>query len=418
MALRIRRGTDAQRSGVTFEMGEIVWTTDGQQLFVGNGVTQGGTAVIGAQILGYGLVYDSLNKRIEVAGLTSDDVTEGSNRLYHTTERAVDAVGAALVAGNATNVGITFTYSQTQDDAGRINATVALDGVGITEVAADTSPSLGGNLDLNENDITGSGNINVVGSIQSSSIDSASIVTNELETSVITSATDLNFTFTENATFNGRNILISNANAGPTVSDLASIAFLSSRGTASSPTAIQLNDKVSTYTGAGWNGTDYTTLGGISIGASVGTLGTEELPGVITMFVLGDNGGFDSFAQLDSSGVFTSLALQSFGLTTTQKTSIINKFGGVGVGENTVRGMIVYDTTLNKLTTFHPTEGWGNILTSTSPVASTSYFKVGVFADNTARNTAVETPAAGMIVFNTSSGKFEGYDGSAWVALN
>ena len=42
-------------------------------------------------------------------------------------------------------------------------------GSGITELLSDTSPQLGGNLDLNGNDITGTGNINISGDITSTS---------------------------------------------------------------------------------------------------------------------------------------------------------------------------------------------------------------------------------------------------------
>jgi len=44
--------------------------------------------------------------------------------------------------------------------------------------------------------------------------------------------------------------------------------------------------------------------------------------------------------------------------------------------------------------------------------------KLAVYADNTARDAAVSSPAAGMMVFNTTSTKFQGYTGSAWVDLN
>jgi hypothetical protein len=40
---------------------------------------------------------------------------------------------------------------------------------GITDVVADTTPQLGGNLDLNSNDITGTGNINITGSVTATS---------------------------------------------------------------------------------------------------------------------------------------------------------------------------------------------------------------------------------------------------------
>ena len=42
----------------------------------------------------------------------------------------------------------------------------------------------------------------------------------------------------------------------------------------------------------------------------------------------------------------------------------------------------------------------------------------GVYADNTARDAAIPTPTAGMMVFNTTGTKFQGYTGSAWVDLN
>ena len=168
MSLRIRRGTDAQRTGKTFELGELVYTTDDQQLWVGDGVTAGGVAVVGATIAGYGLTFNNSTNRIEVSGITTDDVSQGINNKYFSTELAVDAVGAALVAGNLTNVGITFTYSQTQDDAGRINATVdpsAFVDLGLTDIVNDTTPQLGGSLDINSFNITGTGDVSIIGDI-------------------------------------------------------------------------------------------------------------------------------------------------------------------------------------------------------------------------------------------------------------
>lgn len=42
----------------------------------------------------------------------------------------------------------------------------------------------------------------------------------------------------------------------------------------------------------------------------------------------------------------------------------------------------------------------------------------GVYADATARDAAILTPAAGMMVFVTDVAKFQGYDGTAWTNLN
>ena len=45
MSLRIRRGTDAERTGITFLEGELVYTTDTKKLYLGDGTTAGGIAV-------------------------------------------------------------------------------------------------------------------------------------------------------------------------------------------------------------------------------------------------------------------------------------------------------------------------------------------------------------------------------------
>lgn len=84
MALQVRRGTNAERLGITPLEGELIYVTDTKQLYVGDGTTAGGTASIANTI-------DS--------------------------------------------------------------------------VFADTSPQLGGNLDLNNYNITGTGNINITGTI-------------------------------------------------------------------------------------------------------------------------------------------------------------------------------------------------------------------------------------------------------------
>jgi hypothetical protein len=119
MPLQIRRGTDAERLAMIQPLaaGELVYVTDSQRLYIGNG-----TALGGVQITGY------------------------------TNEDAIDAVGAALVAGSHTG-GISFTYGTTQDNANRIDATVNIS-------------QLSQNLNLNNFSITGTGNININGLIR------------------------------------------------------------------------------------------------------------------------------------------------------------------------------------------------------------------------------------------------------------
>lgn len=84
MALQVRRGTNAERLAITPLEGELIYVTDTKQLYVGDGTTLGGTTTI---------------------------------------QNTIDSV------------------------------------------LADSTPQLGGSLDLNGNDITGTGNINITGTI-------------------------------------------------------------------------------------------------------------------------------------------------------------------------------------------------------------------------------------------------------------
>jgi hypothetical protein len=70
------------------------------------------------------------------------------------------------------------------------------------------------------------------------------------------------------------------------------------------------------------------------------------------------------------------------------------------------------------------------IIGGTTPAAGTftdltasGAVQLAVYADTTARDAAITSPAAGMIAFVTDgdgggTAQFQGYDGSAWVALN
>ena len=64
----------------------------------------------------------------------------------------------------------------------------------------------------------------------------------------------------------------------------------------------------------------------------------------------------------------------------------------------------------------------GNSVTaveSTVDKATTNVvMQLAVYADDAARDAAITSPAEGMMVFNQTNAKFQGYDGTAWVDLN
>jgi Major tropism determinant N-terminal domain len=51
--IQIRRGVEAQRALITPDVGELLYTTDNKEIFVGDGVTPGGLLVSGGTGVGF-----------------------------------------------------------------------------------------------------------------------------------------------------------------------------------------------------------------------------------------------------------------------------------------------------------------------------------------------------------------------------
>jgi hypothetical protein len=82
------------------------------------------------------------------------------------------------------------------------------------------------------------------------------------------------------------------------------------------------------------------------------------------------------------------------------------------VSANYVPGRLVFSTVHtdgNQLT---------RLTVSSTAITGTVPFQVVSYADATARDAAITSPAAGMIVFLTGVSKFNGYNGAAWDNLN
>ncbi len=159
MSLRLRRGTNDERATRVFDLAEPIWVTDKQQLWIGNGT---GSVDPIASYAGTGLSYsyNSTNGgrlSVNLGSLNTDSLPQGGTNKYFSSQLAQDAFAELL--SNGTQDGIVFTY----DPIGHaLNA--SLDAEAFL-VSSDTTPSLGGNLDLNQSDITGEGNIAITGGI-------------------------------------------------------------------------------------------------------------------------------------------------------------------------------------------------------------------------------------------------------------
>lgn len=280
----------------------------------------------------------------------------------------------------------------------------------VFSVDADQSPNLGGSLNLNEFEIFGNGNIDIVGNITVSGILSngeISVTSNSISVGAsailnFTDVYDINFSDDReesinegriNVAFNStdftRTLRISryspngdfhNKIVGITQGDLAAgNVYESSNGTILTPTALTPGDAITVNAALGWDG-DVTTPSYVTsslIRQSVdvnGIVSSGAVPGRIELLTIADG----------SLGSAKGLIVDSRGFVS------INKGNDIATAELDVVGSVK---------------------------ASVSLIP-GVYADSAARDIAILTPVAGMMIFVTDVTKFQGYNGTAWIDLN
>ena len=96
-----------------------------------------------------------------LTGFDTADLSEGSSNLYFTNARADARIAAAT------------TDDLSEGSSNLYHTTARVQAVSINNVVEDTSPQLGGNLDLNSNNITGTGNISTTGDLTLTSTDAS-----------------------------------------------------------------------------------------------------------------------------------------------------------------------------------------------------------------------------------------------------
>jgi hypothetical protein len=124
--------------------------------------------------------------------------------------------------------------------------------------------------------------------------------------------------------------------------------------------------------------------------------GTSAAPAVV---VSGDDIADLSFAAYDGTQM-TRAAIISVRTTGT-------------ISNGVVPGEIVFNT-YNSV----GTQVQAVLIDSKQQTTFNGAINLAVYADNTARDAAITAPTAGMMVFNTTGTKFQGYTGAAWVDLN
>ena len=418
MPLQIRRGTTAQRLAITPLTGELVYDTTTGQLFVGNGTTLGGATTTGI-----------------------------------TTEDAQDAAASLFSTGS--HSGITFAYN---DAAGRIDATVTVaatgpfDGDLTGSVFSDSSTLL---VDAVAGQIKGdvlSNIVNFTGSF-------GTPASQTTDASLAIRGTAIFFKDTYDAT----DATFFNIQQHHSTVDANPINIVRSRGTNAAPTAVVNGDDIIDITFTGHDGTTFRTAASITV-AIDGAVSAGVVPGAIT-FRVRQGASISTVARIANSGAFESnligavsgttinvvdnntitlgdVRLSQDGLSAINTNASLFLFAN-GTGSVEIENVRIFGTAItaanNTLGTLTVTgnvtgditgsvfadnstriiDGTDGRITATSvTVGNTGYLQLPVYANGTARDAAILSPAAGMVVFNTTSTKFQGYTGGAWVDLN
>jgi len=381
MALQVRRGTNAERLGITPLAGELVYTTDTKQLYVGDGATAGGITSIAGTI--DSLLADTTPQLGGTLDLNGNDITGAGNININGTITAtgninlgdgagsdVISVGGSLsghllpAADTTWNLGaLTYQFKEAwisqlnvenQITADRINATLIADD---STVVFDASTGL-----LAASQLTGIATIDVVGDVQGSVFgDNSTLIVDGINNTVNASSVTTNSIITSGGITTTQNTISISTNS--TVDPKITIDVV---GLDEAPTIAMTR----------------TSAADIS--------GTNLVYGRL-VFTRNDlNGSFTS-SLVSGARDYVALFNDPAGNTSDPSKYLLLKSGKVSIGA-------------------------GGSPSATLEVAGS--IKPGVYADSTARDAAISSPTAGEMVFITDVAKFQGYDGSAWANLN
>jgi hypothetical protein len=381
MPLQVRRGTNAERLAMTQPLaaGELLYVVSPEErLYIGNGTTLGGVQITG---------YTDGDAKDAAAEIFTGGSHTGINFSYNTATNVMtanvnlsnyagtikaDAFKGTLVGDDSTILvdGVTgvlrgslqgsVTGNVTGDVTGNVTGNVTGDVVGNT--AGFHTGDTKGSVFAADSGVV----VDSIDRIFYGSVDAGNTV---LTDSVLTS-TNLSLGTSEtpmNLTLNLDGDLLIRVVTNPSNGRFMTLS--QNRGTLESPQAVQAGDE----------------LGGFAVGAYTDSV-TEGLSGVIGFVV-------DPTAVIAGGNFIKSKVIIAAASDTSAE----------------IEDSLVIDSAG---------------LATSNAFEATKYFQLPVYADDTARSTAIPTPAKGMMVFMTSgtvptvTNKSVVYDGSSWVALH
>ena len=383
MPLQIRRGTEAERTAMTqpLAQGELLYVTNDQRLYIGNGSTLGG---------------------VQITGYTNEDAQDAS----------------ALLFSNGAHTGITFTYN---DAAASISAVVDLANyqgtIGATSfkgsIVADDSTLLvdgisgtivGPVVSNVTGNVTGNLTGNVIGNITGVITGTAgSTILGNVTGNVTGNTTGYHTGDVKGSVFADDSSIIVDAVSNSVIAtsvitgsvQLQGTIDILEIGTAATPVGILLTAQESE-----------------SISIYSRTDGLFDGGGPINFY--GQSGTYLAPLKIAASGSLGGLAFNGYNGSVYKLGAAMVASVAPGVdttGDAFIATDLIFATSNGTVT---PSIA---LTLRRDQVAESPCFKATPFADATARTAAIATPEAGMITYITSTNKLQAYNGAGWQDL-
>jgi len=390
MALRLRRGTDAERQLITPAEGEIIYTTDTKSVYIGDGTTVGGI-IISGEI--------GLDDLAEVD--LSTPPTAGQVLVWDGVKFVPDDVaGVGVVEGSNYRINVIGDDSSTLVDT----VTNTLTGVFVGDGSGLTNLSVSSIFDLNDVFAFTPPDVNDVLIFDGFNFTPQKITIIEGADSTIMVNTNNN-TFTGN--FNGDLL------GGNVISDDSSSILVDSQNFRFSTRNMDIENSSITVT---------TTDGLQVFGKNISLIAAQIDGSIINSGLLTiDANKFvnDTPVELVTGEYLGGIILVSKSVLddSAPKAALLSSIDTVtGISPNpAITDLWLEDADGD----FRPMFS----VNSRGIASASNAFKMTTYTDNQDRDTNIPFPEPGMIVFNqrddsTGVPQFQGYDGTAWIDLH
>lgn len=377
MALRLRRGTDAQRALITPAEGELIYVTDTNEIYVGDGTTVGGVRITGEVVNelgqlndvdaalpqdGHVLIYDSPTgdwvsgelPLVDLADVNAVGITDGQILAWDATAQAF------IPANNA------FSNNFVGDVVGSVfgdDSSILVDSISATIhgefIGKVTTPQI---LDIDASSLAAGESVLQIRGFKAPGIQNSGVGIN-----------------TKAARNDG----------------------------AGNPEVLQPGDTVKDIIAMAYDGTDYTSCAVIKMGVDkYKSINPGQVPGrmIFTAYKADGTFGVDTLMVFNSDGALS-----------------------IGAGDQPEAKLhVAGDAKFNNGVTAPSFQGdlTGSVLMDDSTVlidqlsgtiTSNGFVQFGSYT--TAERDAI-TATNGMVIYNSSTDKFQGYAAATWVDLH